>query len=106
LPKISEVVVCDGLFLFAKQEVFQKCRFDEKMLKKFHGYDIDFCLQVFSAGYKVVVANHLLIEHFGACGFNAEFYAENSKVMEKWKKQLPVGSCDIQGIWWKKFWRG
>src|SRR5208337_2764590 len=61
--EIEDVVCIDGVFMFSKKEVFQKCRFDEKLLTGFHGYDMDFSLQVFFTGYRVIVDRMVVLYH-------------------------------------------
>jgi GT2 family glycosyltransferase len=104
LPKISDAVCIDGVFLFTKKEIWQKCKFDEKLLKNYHGYDIDFSLQVFFAGYRVIVDNELLIMHYSGGSMNEYFFEAQKLIQKKWKGKLPVGSLDIKGIAYKKYW--
>jgi len=97
-----DVVCIDGMFLFTRKEIWQKCRFDEKLLNNFHGYDIDFSLQVFFASYRVVIDKTLLLCHYSFGNFNAEFYKAQAAIQRKWKGKLPVGTQDIRSI--KKHW--
>jgi GT2 family glycosyltransferase len=98
------VVCLDGAFLFTQKEVLQKCRFDEKLFTNYHGYDIDFSLQVFFADYRVVVDNALLLQHLSSGNLNNEFYKAQKLIQKKWKKKLPVGARDIRNIKYKKYW--
>ena len=43
--------------------VVRNIRFDESLGSEFHGYDLDFCLQVRAAGRKVVTADFRAIHH-------------------------------------------
>jgi len=104
MPATDEVVCVDGVFLFTRKEIWQQCRFDEDLLTNYHGYDIDFSLQVFFEGYKVLVNNYLLIQHFSMGRLDEHFYQAQRIIQQKWKGRLPVGSRDIKGILCKKYW--
>jgi len=91
----TEDVVCiDGVFMFTKKEIFKYCRFDEKMLTHFHGYDIDFSLQVFFQSFRVIVDRGVLLAHFSDGNYAAENTVSNRKVRNKWKNKLPVSTID------------
>ncbi len=91
----EEVVVLDGVFLFAKRAIFSTCRFDEELLTHFHGYDIDFSLQVFFKGYKVCVTRNIEITHYSGGNYSAENTVANRKIAKKWRKNLPVATSDL-----------
>lgn len=91
----TEDVVCiDGVFMFTKKEIFKYCRFDEKMLTHFHGYDIDFSLQVFFQTFRVIVDRGVLLAHFSDGNYATENTVSNRKVGNKWKNKLPVSTID------------
>jgi hypothetical protein len=58
----GEVDTVDGFVLCLSPWVVRNVRFDES-LGTFHGYDLDFCLQVREAGRKVVTADLRAIHH-------------------------------------------
>jgi hypothetical protein len=58
----GEVETLDGFVLVLSPWVVRNVRFDEG-LGGFHGYDLDFCLQVREAGRKVVTADFRAILH-------------------------------------------
>jgi hypothetical protein len=60
--RVGEVETLDGFVLAISPAVLQSIRFDEQ-LGAFHGYDLDFCLQVRDAGFKVVTADFRAIHH-------------------------------------------
>lgn len=91
----EEVVCVDGVFLFARKEVFKQCSFDPVLIKGFHGYDMDFSLQVHFSGYKVVVSGSAAIKHFSAGNRNMEWLLTNKAISRKWSEQLPVASRDL-----------
>lgn len=93
--KETEEVMCvDGVFLFTKKEIFKTCRFDNVMLTGFHGYDIDFSLQVHFQSYKVIVSRGVLLLHFSAGNYTRENTIANRKISFKWRKKLPAATVD------------
>ncbi|HEV7378700.1 MAG TPA: glycosyltransferase, partial [Dyadobacter sp.] len=60
--RLSEVVCVDGVWFCARKEVTQMHGFDEKLLRGFHGYDLDFCLNIFGK-HKIVVTYDVLMRH-------------------------------------------
>ncbi|MDB5200764.1 MAG: hypothetical protein JWQ27_173 [Ferruginibacter sp.] len=83
----AEVAVIDGVFMATTKAVFQRFTFDDN-LPGFHGYDIDYSLQV-GAAFKVVVCLEILLEHFSAGTLNEAWLQNSLLVHEKWKQQLP-----------------
>jgi hypothetical protein len=53
----TSVVVMDGFWLCCRKRIFQDIEFDENLLTRFHGYDIDICLSNFQQ-YDNFVWNH------------------------------------------------
>jgi len=90
----SEVAVIDGVFMATTKKVFENFRFDDELLKGFHGYDIDYSLQVGSK-YKVVVTYRIFLAHFSSGNLNKEWLKYSLLVHEKWKKKLPKSVVDI-----------
>ena len=58
----GEVETLDGFVLVFSPWAVRNIRFDES-LSRFHGYDLDYCLQVREAGRKVVTADFRAIHH-------------------------------------------
>ncbi|HEV8083679.1 MAG TPA: glycosyltransferase [Chitinophagaceae bacterium] len=85
---LKPVVCIDGVWMCTRREVFKKYQFDPETFSGFHGYDIDFSLQVFNE-YKVAVVFDILIHHYSegtygrACNWSQIF------VTNKWRKKLP-----------------
>ena len=91
---IVEVVAVDGLCFFMRRALFGKVAFDEDTYQGFHLYDMDICMQVREAGYKVCVCNNVLVEHFyefnpDKAGYNL-FELNLQKFYDKWSSQLPL----------------
>lgn len=94
--EFEEVVCLDGIFLFTKNEVLNHCKFDDKTLNYFHGYDTDFSLQVFFKNYKVIVDRKIELIHYSKGNYNKEYTQANKKIWKKWLFKLPVASKDLK----------
>jgi len=92
--EIEDVVCVDGVFLFSKKDVFLHCHFDEKLLTHFHGYDIDFSLQVFFQSYRVIVDRGIILDHHSSGDYSLQNTIANRKVGKKWMSKLPVATTD------------
>ncbi|KEO75289.1 glycosyltransferase [Anditalea andensis] len=86
--KLNEVVAVDGVWFCTRKEVAVKYPFDEKLLKGFHGYDIDFSLSVIQE-YKIVVTFEILIKHLSEGNFDKEWLNAILTVHSKWNAHLP-----------------
>ena len=86
----------DGFCFFAQKSLFNKIRFDDKTYPGFHLYDMDICMQVIEAGYKVCVCRDVLAEHcwsekmqFSKMG--GDMFAHNLELFVRvWQSRLPV----------------
>lgn len=87
--KKSQVACVDGVWLCTKKSIVQRIQFDEKLLKGFHGYDIDFSLAV-GQQYTVAVTFEVLLHHFSEGKSSPEWVKDILKVHKKWINQLPV----------------
>jgi hypothetical protein len=89
-PTISRpVVALDGLFLATKKKIFESFPFDEHLLTGFHGYDIDFSLQV-GRHYKMLVVFDIVVHHLSDGSLNTDWVDSQIILSKKWKKNLPV----------------
>jgi hypothetical protein len=97
--RAGEVDTLDGFVLVLAPWVVRHLRFDES-LGSFHGYDLDFCLQVREAGRKVVTADFRAIHHrpLEMLPDPQEWIAAHIRVAEKWHGRVPrIG--DGSGTW-------
>ena len=101
--QIEDVVCLDGVILFTKKSVFKECLFDEALLKGFHGYDIDFSLQVFFSGKRVVVDREIKIFHFSLGQFGKDKAKAEWRISRKWFGYLPMSTSDLNLSWFKIF---
>jgi Glycosyltransferase like family len=60
--QVGEVDTIDGFLMVLSPWTVRNVRFDES-LSEFHGYDLDFCLQVREQGRKVMTADFRAIHH-------------------------------------------
>lgn len=89
----SEVCVVDGVFMAVDIKVLANCWFDEDMLTGFHGYDIDFSLQVIQYK-KAYVVFDILLEHYSAGKRDCNWMNAMLAVHHKWKAYLPAGNIN------------
>ncbi|MEO6731324.1 MAG: glycosyltransferase [Ferruginibacter sp.] len=86
---LTEVAVIDGVFMATRKNIFQQFSFDAQLLKGFHGYDIDYSLQV-GRQYKLVVSYELLLEHLSEGKLSNDWLKDSLQVHKKWRQRLPV----------------
>lgn len=84
-----EVILLDGVFLAMTREVASAVCFDES-LQGFHGYDIDICLQAYTAGYKNFVVYDIALEHFSRGKRDNKYFRNLIAIFHKWEKSLPL----------------
>ena len=87
--KKSEVKVIDGLFMCCRRDVWEENKFDEVAFTDFHGYDLDFSLQI-QRKYKLYVIYDIELEHLSDGNYTVAWMSNMLKVTEKWKDILPV----------------
>lgn len=86
---INQVTSVDGFFMAIPKLLFNHIKFDTDTFDGFHCYDLDICMQVNKANYKVAVAHNILIAHLSS-GSVSNHWAEASIVFTtKWKNHLP-----------------
>lgn len=85
----ATVAIIDGVFMATRKDVFSTFSFDEKLLKGFHGYDIDYSLQV-GQKYKLVVSYRILLEHLSEGTLSAQWLQDSIAIHKKWQEILPV----------------
>jgi Glycosyltransferase like family len=97
--RTGEVETLDGFVLVFSPWAVRTIRFDEA-LSRFHGYDLDYCLQVREAGRKVVTADFRAIHHreIEMLPDREEWIEAHISVAEKWDGRMPpVGTAP--GSW-------
>lgn len=86
---LKKVAVLDGVFLCTRKDVFEKFQFDDQSFRGFHGYDIDYSLQV-STRYNAYVTFDILVRHFSEGNPDKQWLESSYLVSQKWKKILPL----------------
>jgi hypothetical protein len=97
--QLGTVDALDGFVLVLAPWTVRHVRFDES-LGAFHGYDLDFCLQVREAGRRVVTADFRAIHHrpLEMLPDPAEWIDAHIRLAEKWDGRMP-GIGHAEGSW-------
>jgi glycosyltransferase involved in cell wall biosynthesis len=82
------VIALDGVLMCTRRDILRQFSFDEQTLPGFHGYDIDFSLQVGSR-YKNIVMFDVLIQHFSEGSLSKSWMDSLIKLQRKWKSSMP-----------------
>ncbi len=105
----EKVISVDGMWICARKEVFNKIEFDTfNYTPAFHFYDLDFSMQVYQAGYDVMIVPDILIEHLSLGCFEKDWLTNNKVFFKKWKNVLPVKLVEVtdkkmQALEWNAF---
>jgi len=86
--RYSQVVVLDGVFLFASKKVWHDHPFDEITFNRFHFYDQDFSINV-SNKYKNYVCHTIGVVHYSYGSQDLEWVECAEKFCRKWEGTLP-----------------
>jgi hypothetical protein len=92
---LSRVVCVDGLWFCTQKKIAVSHPFDSKMLKGFHGYDLDFCLNVFPH-HHIMVTFEILMRHASEGNFSKQWLDEILKVHRKWSPVLPITTSALE----------
>lgn len=84
---IEEVVVIDGVFMVMRK--LDKISF-HKSMEGFHNYDLNISFEYKKKGYKIVVTNQIMIEHFSIGTINREWIKSTSKIHKLYQCMLPL----------------
>jgi hypothetical protein len=91
--RLGEVETLDGFVLVLSPWAVRSVRFDES-LGSFHGYDLDFCLQVRAAGHKVLTADFRAVHHrpLEMVPDPEEWIEAHVNVATKWDGRMGIGA--------------
>jgi hypothetical protein len=91
--RVGEVETLDGFVLVVSPWVVENIRFDEQ-LGEFHGYDLDFCLQVRDAGRKVTTADFRAIHYrqLEMVPDPEDWIDAHVKLADKWDGRFGIGT--------------
>lgn len=82
-----EVAVIDGVFMVLRRD--NRIRFDE-LLNGFHNYDLNISFEYLIHGYKILVINKILIEHYSIGNINKGWYESTIRLHKKYNRYLPL----------------
>jgi hypothetical protein len=85
----KKVVALDGVLLATRRDVFARFQFDDRNFPGFHGYDIDYSLQVNTA-FGVYVVLDILLHHYSEGRPDRTWMRSAIRLSRKWRKTLPV----------------
>lgn len=87
--ELSRVACIDGVWMCTRKSIAKEFKFDEQMLKSFHGYDIDFSLAV-AQKHAIAVTFEVLLHHYSEGGSTRGWVEDLAKVHKKWSRVLPI----------------
>jgi hypothetical protein len=98
--RTGEVETLDGFVMAFAPWAIVNVRFDEGLESRFHGYDLDYCLQVREAGRTVVTAPFRAVHHreIEMLPDPEDWIAAHIAVAEKWDGRMP-GIGTGPGTW-------
>lgn len=91
---LDTVAVVDGCWFCTRRSIVKEFRFDQETFRSYHGYDIDYSLQV-AQKYQNYVTLDIELEHYSYGDFTSDWLKESFKLHEKWKNILPCSVDDI-----------
>jgi len=93
--KVEEVVCIDGVFMCSTKTAWSKIIFDEKLLKGFHFYDIDFSVRM-AHKYKVLVTFDIELVHITTGGDYSNNWVQTAISYHQKKKEiLPFSKASL-----------
>ncbi|RNL49619.1 glycosyltransferase [Pedobacter jejuensis] len=95
--QLTQVACIDGVWMCARKSITTANKFDENTLPLFHGYDIDFSLQV-ARKHKVMVTFDILIDHFSEGNYSADWLKSAIQISLKHQQQLPLNVANLDAI--------
>jgi glycosyltransferase involved in cell wall biosynthesis len=85
--KNIEAVAIDGVFMAMRKD--NRIHFNTKMTG-FHNYDLNISFEYKKHGYKIIVTNEILIEHFSLGTINEAWVSSTFKVHSLYQSILPL----------------
>lgn len=86
----NEVVMIDGVFMACPATIWTEIKFNERLLKGFHFYDIDFSLKI-AQNHKVLVTDQIDMIHLTVGGDFGDRWVRQAIIFHNhWKNLLPV----------------
>ena len=82
-------ITIDGMCMFVRKNVWRTHHFDEKLLPGFHGYDLDFSLQV-AEHFQNYICGVITVEHFSLGKFSTDWVSATIRLHQLRKDVPPV----------------
>lgn len=95
--RIAGAMALDGVFLACHRELALSLGFDRERFDHFHLYDTDFSYRAYQAGYRVGIAQDLLLIHDSLGNFDARWQAQADRFLAKFP-ELAGQPADPQRI--------
>ena len=92
--RLVEVASIDGLWMCIRRGLFDTTRFDDNTFAGFHCYDSDICMQILTAGYRIMMTYDIDIVHDSHGTYNEQFFKNIELWHKKWHDHLPI----VRGI--------
>ena len=89
----SDVVVCDGVFLAIRRELFEEVWFDETTFDGDCFYDLDYCMQV-SPSNRIIVTTNIVVKKRSTFTYDKKWYESGKRFLEKYREDLPASCVD------------
>ncbi|SDR69153.1 glycosyltransferase [Christiangramia echinicola] len=84
---VEDVVIIDGVFMAFRK--IKDIAFNED-LKGFHNYDVNISLETLKKGYRVIVTNKILVEHFSTGAIDKDWIRSSYLLHKVYKEFLPT----------------
>jgi len=83
VPLARDIRVMDGVFLAMRRETALRIAWDAETCDGFHGYDVDFTVRAWKAGFRLAVASDLGVVHRSLGSFDDTWDAAARKLMAR-----------------------
>ncbi len=83
----TEVVAIDGVFMVMQRD---KLLYFNTDMKGFHNYDLNISFECKKQGYKIIVTNEIVLEHFSSGVLNEAWVGSTYTIHKLYKEVLPL----------------
>lgn len=99
IKKDMPVTLLDGVFIAVTKNVWKEFKFNEEENKSFHGYDIEFSLNVASK-YQNYVSNKIILTHFSGGTLSQEWFLQLVRIYRKKKFKFQSIKFETISVEW------
>lgn len=89
--------ILDGVFIAVRKSIWEKYKFNHKANKSFHGYDIEFSLDV-SRNYKNRVTNKILLTHFSEGSPSKDWFLQLIRIYQESSLKFDTDLFSLESI--------